>query len=75
MCGLWQLGKIGKVCGLWQLGKMGKIWQLCGCRWLAMAVIIRRGVTDNRSPGEPAMALIIRRDVALARSHGCYYQT
>ncbi len=75
---IWQLYGLGKLGGIWQLyglGKMGKIWQLCGCRWLAMAVIIRRGVTDNRSPGEPAMALIIRRDMAPLALHSRYYQT
>ena len=45
------------------------------CHWLAMDVIIRRGVTDNRRPGEPAMDVIIRREVALAAFHGRYYQT
>ncbi len=75
ICGLWQLGKIGRIWQLYGLGKMGRIWQLCGCRWLAMAVIIRRGGTDNHSPDEPAMAHIIRRDVALARCGGLYYQT
>jgi len=40
-----------------------------------MAVIIRRSMTDNRSPGEPAMDVIIRRYMALARCGGRYYQT
>ncbi len=75
ICGLWQRGKIGKIWQLCGLGKMGRIWQMCGCHWLAMAVIIRRGVTDNRSPGEPRMAVIIRRCMALARCGGSYYQT
>ncbi len=44
--------------------------------WLrSMDVIIRRGVTDNCSHGEPRMAVIIRREVALAAFHGRYYQT
>ncbi len=75
---IWQLCGLGKMGGIWQLcglGKMGRIWQLCGCRWLAMAVIIRRGRTDNCSHGEPAMDVIIRRDMALARCGGLYYQT
>jgi len=40
-----------------------------------MDVIIRRGVTDNRRPGEPRMDVIIRRYMALAAFHGRYYQT
>ena len=42
---------------------------LCG------ACIIRRGGTDNCSHGEPTMAVIIRREVALAPCGGLYYQT
>ncbi len=75
ICGLWQRGKIGKIWQLYGLGNIGRIWQLCGCRWLAMAVIIRRDGTDNHSPDEPRMAVIIRRYMALARCGGGDYQT
>ena len=40
-----------------------------------MAAIIGRGGTDNNSPDEPPMAIIIGREVALLTSGGLYYQT